>query len=287
MLIFWIKESLKLIGRAKSSFFLSLTSTSISVLLIAASVVILQLSNIFQNRLKETVNINVFLKDAVTNAQAKNIGKKISAEKYVRSARYIDKNKAAENFIRETGEDFRKILDYNPLPASFTVSIKSDYVQKDTLNVVISDLKKISGVEEVSFQQEFVYKILSYVNEAKKYVFVITGILFLISLYVVFSTVKLIINSKYEEMETMKLVGAKLSTIKMPIILNGVLIGFFASIIALGLFLVMIHYFDTLLGVQSVRQFKDHTYLAGILLLGPFLGFIVSLFSLRKINLKI
>jgi len=287
MLIFWIKESLKLIGRAKSSFFLSLTSTSISVLLIAASIVILQMSNIFQNRLKETVNINVFLKDAVTNAQAKNIGKKISAEKYVRSARYIDKNKAAENFIRETGEDFRKILDYNPLPASFTVSIKSDYVQKDTLDVVIADLKKISGVEEVSFQQEFVYKILSYVNGAKKYVFVITGILFLISLYVVFSTVKLIINSKYEEMETMKLVGAKLSTIKMPIILNGILIGFFASLIALGLFLVVIHYFDTLLGVQSVRQFKDHTYLAGIILLGPFLGFIVSLFSLRKINLKI
>jgi cell division transport system permease protein len=287
MLIFRIKESLKLIGRAKSSFFLSLTSTSISVLLIAASVVILQLSNIFQNSLKETVNINVFLKDTVTNAQAKNIGKKITAEKYVRSARYIDKNKAAENFIRETGEDFRKILDYNPLPASFTVSIKSDYVQKDTLNFVIADFKKISGVDEVSFQQEFVYKILSYVNEAKKYVFIITGILFLISLYVVFSTVKLIINSKYEEMETMKLVGAKLSTIKMPIILNGVLIGFFASIIALGLFLVMIHYFDSLLGVQSVRQFKNHIYLAGIILLGPFLGFVVSLFSLRKINLKI
>lgn len=287
MLIFWIKESLKLIGRAKSSFFLSLTSTSISVLLIAASVMLLQLSGIFQNRLKESVNINVFLKDTVTNSEANNIGKEITANKFVKNARYIDKDKAADNFIKETGEDFRKILDYNPLPASFTVSIKSDYVQQDTLKKVIADFAKINGVEEVSFQQEFVYKILSYINEAKKYVFIITGILFLISLYVVFSTVKLIITSKYEEMETMKLVGAKLSTIKMPIILNGILIGLFASLIALGLFLLMIHYFDTLLGVQSVRQFKNHFYLAGIILVGPFLGFIVSLFSLRKINLKI
>lgn len=287
MLTFWIKESFKLIGRAKSSFFLSLTSTSIAVLLIAASFVILQLSNIFQSRLKESVSINVFLKDTVSNAQAKDIGKKLTAEKYIRSARYIDKDKAAENFIKETGEDFRKILDYNPLPASFTVSVKSVYVQKDTLNRIIDGIKKIDGVDEVSFRQEFVYKILSYVNEGKKYVFIITAIIFLISLYVVFSTEKLIINSKYEEMETMKLVGAKLSTIKMPIIINGTFIGFMASLLALGLFLLMIHYFDTLLGVQSVRQFKNHIYLAGIMVLGPALGFIVSLFSLRKINLKI
>lgn len=287
MLIFWIKESFKLIGRAKSSFFLSLVSTSISVLLIAASLMILQLSETFQNKLKESVNINVFLKDAVSNNDAVLIGKEIDKLDYVNSATFISKKQAADSFIRQTGEDFTKLLDYNPLPASFTVSVKGRFVQKDSLNFIIKDLQEIKGVDEVSFQQELVYKLLSYLNEVKKYIFIITAILFLISLYIVYSTVKLITTSKYEELETMKLVGAKLSTIKMPIVLNGLLIGLFASIIACGLFLLFLHYFDSFFGIKRLIQFRNHFYLGGILLIGPFLGLFVSIFSLRKINLKI
>ena len=139
MIIFWIKESIKLIGRAKSSFFLSLISTSISVLLIAACVIIIQMSNTFQNNLKESIAINVFLKDNISNSESSRIGKELSGKQFVKSVSYIDKNKAAENFIKQTGEDFRKLLDYNPLPASFLVTLKGDFVQQDTLNKIISD----------------------------------------------------------------------------------------------------------------------------------------------------
>ena len=287
MFFFWIKESLKLIGRAKSSFFLSLISTSISVLLIAASVIVIQLSDAFQNKLKESLIINIFLKDSVDIPVAQQIGKEISAKEYVKSVKFINKNKAADNFIKETGEDFRKLLDYNPLPASFTVTIKGNFVQQDTLKRIVSAFSKIDGVEEVSFRQEFIYKMLYYLSEMKKYVFIITAVLFFISLYIVYSTVKLITTSKYEELETMKLVGAKLSTIKMPIILNGVLIGFFASVIALGAFAVFMHYFNSFFGIQKIIQLRNQYYFAGILLLGPVLGFFVSLISLRKITLKI
>ena len=287
MIIFWIKESLKLIGRAKSSFFLSLISTSISVLLIAACVIIIQLSNNFQSNLKESVNINVFLKDNIGNTETSKISKKLSGKKFVKSIEYIDKNKAAENFIKETGEDFRKLLDYNPLPASFLLTLKGDFVQQDTLKEIIADISKINGVDEVSFQQEFIYKMLQLLTEIKKYIFIITAVLFFISLYLVYSTVKLITTSKYEELETMKLVGAKLSTIKMPIILNGVLIGLFASIISLVAFLVFIHYFNNYFAIHRIFPFRLRYFLGGILLLGPVLGFFVSLISLRKITLKI
>ena len=287
MIIFWIKESIKLIGRAKSSFFLSLISTSISVLLIAACVIIIQLSDTFQNNLKESVNINVFLKDNITKSETSKVRKDLSDEKFVKSVEYIDKNEAAKNFIKETGEDFRKLLDYNPLPASFMVTIKSDFVHQDTLKKIIADLSKMKGVDEVSFQEEFIYQMLQYLTEIKKYIFIVTAVLFFISLYLVYSTVKLITTSKYEELETMKLVGAKLSTIKMPIVLNGVLIGFFASIISLGVFLVFIHYFSNYLRIHDIIHFRLRYFIGGMLLLGPLLGLFVSLISLRKITLKI
>ena len=287
MIFFWIKESLKLIGRAKSSFFLSLISTSISVLLIAACAIIIQASNTFQNNLKESVKINVFLKDNISKSETSKISKEISNKRFVKSVSYIDKNQAADNFIKETGEDFRKLLDYNPLPASFLVTIKGDFVQQDTLKKLISDFSKINGVDEVSFQQDFIYKLLQYLTEIKKYIFIITAILFFISLYLVYSTVKLITTSKYEELETMKLVGAKLSTIKMPIVLNGVLIGLFASIISLGIFLIFFNYFNNYFKLYEIIHFRLRYFLGGMLLLGPVLGFFVSLISLRKITLKI
>ena len=287
MIIFWIKEAFKLIGRAKSSFFLSLISTSISVLLIAACIMIIQASNTFQSNLKESVTINVFLKDNVSKSETSRINKKISDKRFVKSVSYIDKEQAAENFIKQTGEDFRKLLDYNPLPASFLVTIKGDFVQQDTLKKIISDFSKIDGVDEVTFQQDFIYKMLQYLTEIKKYIFIITAVLFFISLYLVYSTVKLITTSKYEELETMKLVGAKLSTIKMPIVLNGVLIGLFAGIISLGVVLIFLNYFNNYFRIHEILQFRLRYFLAGILLLGPVLGFFVSLISLRKITLKI
>jgi len=288
MIIFWIKEAFKLISRAKSSFILSLISTSISVLLITASLISIQLSNRFQNRLKQNVGINIFLKDSISNAEINRLKTELKSTSYINTLKYIDKKEAADIFVKETGEDFRKILDYNPLPASFLITLKEGYVDKDSLNNITSSLSNLKGVDDVVFQQEFVYKLLSFLNRIKKYIFIITAVLFLISLYIVYSTVKLITKSKYEEMETMKLVGAKLSTIKMPIVLNSIFIGIFAGIISFALFFLIFYYFGNLIDMHKIIDSKNNgAYLAVLFATGPVIGIVVSLFSLRKINLKI
>ena len=286
MITFWFKEAFKSIGRAKSSFILSLISTSISVLLIVSSIILVRLSNRFQTNLKEKLNINIFLKDSVSKNTIDNIGKILNSKEYINSVKFIDKNEAAENFIKDTGEDFRKILDYNPLPVSYSITLKEDYVKKESIDKIVSELTKISGVDEIVYQYKFANKVLSFIDSIKKYVFIITAVLFVISLYIVFSTVKLVISLKQEELETMKLVGAKLSTIKMPVIINGIFIGFLAGIIALGIFLFVLYYFGNLIAFKSYFD-SINIYLLIMLLIGPVLGFLVSTFALRRINLRI
>jgi len=287
MIFFWLKEAVKLIGRAKSSFFLSLISISISVFLIIASLISIQISNEFQQNLKRNVNINIFLKDSITVRETELLKFQLDTKNYVSSINYISKDEAARNFIKETGEDFRKLLDYNPLPASYQISLKDSYVEKDSLNNIIASLSQLKGVDDVVFQQDFVYGILSQIDKVKKYIFVVTAILFFIAVYIVYSTIKLIIKSKYEELETMKLVGAKLSTIKMPIILNGILIGLLAGIISLAVLYSMFSYFGNLLELKRIINIKGGLYIAAALLIGPVIGSVVSFLSLRKITLKI
>lgn len=285
-MLFIIKESFKLISRAKFSFVLSLISTCISVALIVASLLLIVLSDQFEMRLKKNISINVFLEDPISNQKIDNIRNEFEGKEFISSLIYIDKEEAARNFIRETGEDFRKILDYNPLPASFRIRLNEDYAHTDSISKIISTMSQINGVDEVVYQQRIINMILTQINNVKQYIFIITGALLLISVYIVYSTMQLIINSKYEELDTMKLVGAKISTIKMPIILNGIFIGLFAGLITLIIFIFLFSYMETYSGLNLIN-IANPFYVAVILCIGPFLSILVSVVSLRKVNLKI
>ena len=287
MAIFWFKEALKSIGRAKSSFILTLISLTLAVILIEASIGALQLSNIFQNKLKNNINVSVFIKDPFNTGDIKDYKSVLSENDFIQSVRFISKEQAALNFINETGEDFRDILDYNPLPASFVVKLNTDIVTKDSLDVVMSSLSEFNFVEEVIFRNDFVYRLLSYLDAGKSYLFIVTGLLIFIAIFLVYSTIKLITNSRMNELETMKLVGAKLSTIKMPLILNGLFTGLLASILSIAIFYFVSIQVSQYLLIEKFIAANKYYYLISLLSIGPTLCLIVTVYALRKLTLKI
>lgn len=287
MILFWIKEALKLIARSKFSFLLALISITLSVILITISVFIIRSSNHFEDELRGNIVISVFIKDNISNNEIEEIKTDLAQLKFLSSSEYINKDKAAEIFIKETGEDFRKILDYNPLPASFNLKLKSEYADRDSINKIIKNLSGYKWSDEVIFRQDFYQKILSYIDQAKIYVFALTGLIFLVSLYLVYSTVRLILNTKYSELETMKFVGAKLSTIKMPIILNSAITGLLAGLIALSaIWLLYFYVKEFVVTIDAIIPNKIE-FVVLLLALGPVIGILVTVLSLRKISLKI
>ncbi|MDP2363364.1 MAG: hypothetical protein Q8M94_06295, partial [Ignavibacteria bacterium] len=108
-----------------------------------------------------------------------------------------------------------------------------------------------------------------------------------VSLYLVYSTVRLILNSKYSELETMKFVGAKLSTIKMPIILNSAITGLLAGLISLSVIWSAYYYVRSYLSSIDQVIANKYEFIVLLLLLGPVIGIFVTILSLRKISLKI
>lgn len=287
MILFWIKEAFKLIARAKFSFLLALISITLSVMLITISAFIISSSNYFEKQLKSSIVISVFIKDNLSDENLENCKQELNQQKFLSSYEYVSKESAAEIFIKDTGEDFRKILDYNPLPASFNIKLKDEYTSRDSIRKIINQLSKFNWSSEVVFRQDFYHKILSYIDQARIYVFSITGLILIVSLYLVYSTVRLILNSKYSELETMKFVGAKLSTIKMPIILNSAIIGLFAGVIALVIVITSYHYIRKYFPSIDEIVGNKIEFIVLLLALGPIIGIIVTIISLRKISLKI
>jgi cell division transport system permease protein len=287
MILFYLSEAFRSIKSAKTSFLLTTVSLTISVLLILISIITINISNHYSTVLKSNIKINVFLNDSMKKDQREKLFSEIENKDYSNKVEFISKDEAAEKFIRETGEDFRNILDYNPLPASFVVSVSENHAFNDSINFIVQDLSGLNGVDEVVFKEGFIYRLLNFIDTFKIYLFVLTALFSLIALYLVYATIRLIINSRMIAFETMKLVGAKLSTIKIPVLLNGLIAGIIAGILA---FLISYFVYQYISIIDAFRNLliKDYVeYLVIIFFTGPLLVTLVSLLTLRKVSLKI
>lgn len=286
MILFWFREAFKIFGRAKSSFILSLITLSISILLIAASLYTVFLSQKFERKIKEQFIISIFIKDSVSTGRITELKSELEHKEFISNIIFISKEKAAEAFIKDTGEDFRKILEYNPIPASFSVKLKSDFVDADSIRVIKKQFNAFPEFDEILFEHELLEKLISTLKNFQKYIFILTAILVLISIYITYSTIKLVVTLKQDELETMKLVGATLATIKMPIVLNELLTGFLAALLSFGVIKILLFILKQY--TASLNNYLPATgFLLLILIVGPIISFFVSVFVLRKVTLKI
>ena len=287
MIFFHIREAFKSISRAKASFILTFISLGIAVVLIIASVAAVQLSNLLEKKLKDNINLNIFINENTNANEIQAFKEELENFKFIRSVNFISKEQAAETFINETGEDFREILSYNPLPASFVVTLNFDEVTSDSLHLVADQIASFEWVDEVVFKNSFVYKVFDYIDKSKLYLAIVTVLFFLIALYLVYTTIRLITNARMRELETMKLVGAKLSTIKIPIILNGVVAGLLSGILAFIIFWFLFTKVSSFSLIVDLIEQHGYLYILLLLVTGPVLSFLITVYALRKITLKI
>lgn len=287
MINFIIKESFASIKKAKASFLISLITMSISLLLIISSVLLIDFSEAVRDKLSRNIIINAFLNDSLSTEELTEIKATVEKSSDIFSVGYISKTEAERNFIKETGEDFRKILEYNPLPASLVITMNRNSISPQQIKRTAENIMNIQGIDEVIYGDKTAEKVFSIINESKKYIFTITLVLLLISVYIIYSTSNLIIKLRMEEMETMKLIGARIPAIKLPVILNAAFTGFMAGYISFLIFILFDNSFGQYISQQFSYKINYFLFLSVTILAGPILGIIISFLTLRKITLKI
>jgi cell division transport system permease protein len=228
----------------------------------------------------------VFIEDSLSNSEISRIKSEINNHKSVSNVELIDREKAREEFIKETGEDFLSVLDLNPLPVSFRVKFKSDLKDEASLLNSVDDLRNISKVTDVVYDYDLILKILEFLDSGKIIIYSAQAVFVIISIFLVFTSGKLDFKLKADEYETMKLVGAKLRVLKLPIIIKGFILGFIAGLISIAAYYIIYFTFQKAynqLNFDTIHYFVNII----ILILGVVFGLIGSFFSTRKINLKI
>lgn len=286
MILYLLKEAFSSLFKSKMATLLIIVTTAIAIIFVSLSAALLIFSKFINTKLQENISINLFVSDTVNIKQTAVIEALLKSNVYLKSYNYISKEQALTKMKTQVGEDFLSVLEANPLPASFVVKLNPDSVSHTNINFIVENFKKIPGIDEVVYDYDLTLKILDVVNSSKKIVYGLSLFLAVLSIYLVYSNNRLLLTSRITQYNTMKLVGAKLSTIKIPIFLNGILVGIISSLIVIGLYLIALR-FIAKINISHKFLFEEYYLYAFLLILGIILGFLGSWLSTLKVTLKI
>lgn len=286
MITFYFSEAFRIFRRSPFSTIVTISITTLAIILTTASVSMVFLSNDFSERILKRIEVTAYLSEGLSEQAISNIRNEFAGMSYISSVKFISKDDAAEEFIKETGEDFRKVLNENPLPNSFVMRFKHDMVNQKSFDRYLRDISSAKGIDDVVYDYNVIMRILRIFQSAKIFVYTLALILILLSVYLVYTNNKLQFENRKSLYATMKLVGAKLSTLKIPFYINGIIIGTLsaiASIIINYLILTMLTaIYNNLKFSQQLFNLHIFTFSIGI-----FLGLVGSYLSSLNLTLKV
>ncbi len=281
-----IKESFSGFKRVKISGIITIFTITISLLLFGVFLVLLQNINDVVRNIRDRIEIEAFLKERLTQNEKDAVYKKITGLSGVTDIKFISKEEASKIFNQEFGEDISKVLDFNPLPESFKISLSDDYKNTEKVKEITTQLRSISGIDDVIYRKTLL-ELLDRRAKLFSEISLAVGIFIaLISIFLISNTIRLIIYSKRKIIETMKLVGATERFIKMPFLIEGLFHGLLAGVIAAIILFILFNFILPFVGEDLLSKIVVKYYFyPGIVVLGCLLSLIGGSLS-TKIFIK-
>lgn len=206
-------------------------------------------------------------------------------------ARIVSPQQALDRLAKELGPQGRalEVLDHNPLPWTLEVTLPPLARDPERLPELRTSVLGLPFVSEVDYGQQ-AFERLSAITQALKFGSLLAfGLVFLTAVVVVSATLQLAIYARREDIEIQKLVGATDRFVRMPFLLEGLLQGLFAAMVAClalwGAGRFASTRIETLFSFLNVDQnsFRLTVRLVAELLgLGSVMGFLGSLVAVRR-----
>ena len=281
-LIFLLKESFRGILRTKVSSFIA--SLTITISLVSISVLLFVYNNIysFQNSIRNNYQIEIFFDD-INPEYAMNIfHSQLMYINGVKEGKFVDKKAAREKFYTYFNEDINLIFGANPLPASATLTLDSDFQNNDAIHHIVDSIEKIDGVESIYYKEELIAKLDTLINNSMILFIILSLIIFFTSIVIVSNTIHLTIYARKETIDTLELLGASKIFVRIPYLIEGILYGVLGAIFSI----MILSFINGLIPLLGAILHYDLIYFDNIVLInfvfGILMGYIGSYSSINK-----
>jgi cell division transport system permease protein len=189
----------------------------------------------------ESAEFAVYLRDDITKPQLEAVQSLIDSSGLSAARQYVSKEQAAERF----GKDFPDLgatagkLSRNPFPASVDVRLRPEVrTAEEAVDTLAKTLSAQPGVTDVRYDRRWLTRLNGVITFVRSIGLVIVALLALASALTVANVVRLAAHARRDEIEIMQLVGAPLTYVRGPLVLEGVMqggAGAIVAIVALGL----------------------------------------------------
>ena len=183
------------------------------------------------DEVEKTNETSVYILRDRSEEEVKQIGKKLEGIENVAAATFVSRQEAVEQFRSSLGDQlFDRIKERDPLNDAYRVSFKN----LDQYDETVEQIKAINGVQSVTDRREFARKLTKVSNLINIICLCVVGALIIISLFIIANTIRTTMYSRRFEISIMKSVGATNMFVRMPFLIEGMIIGLISAAISTG-----------------------------------------------------
>lgn len=261
----------------------SISSITITLLVVAISVILTYNVDNFANLVEKDVTIVAFLNTDIKAEDVKLIELKIKRIESVESYTLKSKQEITSEMM-ESSEVFKNIMqkwerEENPLQDTFLVKVRD--IKEITKTA--EEIKNMPGVSIVKYGEGMIEQLVSVFDVVREVSIFIVIALIVVTAFLISNTIKLAIFSRKREIEIMRLVGASNLNIKVPFIIEGLFLGILGSLIPIVAtmygYASLYEKFDGQLFSHFIQLVKPQPFIYLISLILLSIGVLVGMFG--------
>ena len=255
----------------------------VALFVIGATIFLDQLLATSLATIQSKVDINVYFVPDAPQAEIDALSTALSALPEVANVNYTSREEALEIYRTANQDDEIAMqaleeLDDNPLGATIAIQAKETSQYEGVANYLEEQRTQNAAnpiIDEVNFarNKDSIDTLTTIIAAVEQSSLVIMGILLLAAVLITFNTIRLAIYTSREEIAIMRLVGASNMFIRGPFMLQGIMYGFIAGVLALAAFYPMLVW----LGPRTEAFFELNLFDYYIVNFGTIFGLIVGI----------
>lgn len=259
-------------------------STAMVLILLGLVVLTGLVGRNLSSRVKENLVVTVMLAQDMTDTEAAQLQKKLRERPYMNQMKYVSKEDALKEGVKELGSDPSEFVGENPFLSSIELTLLADYANNDSLRWIEKELKAIPKVSEIAYQKDLVEAVNKNLAKISLVLLGLAVLLLIVSFSLINNTIRLGVYARRFSIHTMKLVGASWGFIRGPFVRKSVGLGVLAAVIACAVlagFVYALYRYEP--EILTVLTWKELAITGGaVLLFGVIITAICAHISVNK-----
>jgi cell division transport system permease protein len=268
MITLLFKRAIEDIFKNRFQNLITVMTISLSILIVSAFILFFINTTEFMNIWKKGIRVMAYLKPEVDLSEIAELKQQIQALDGVQSVQFVSKEEALSrlNAQMKRQASILQNLSYNPLPDAFEIRMQTPEMNRGKIESTAIHLETIHQIDEVEYGQAWLGRFTNIINLFRLVGYTLCSIFFVATVFIVANTIRLVIYSRSDEVEIMRLVGAADHFIKIPFYIQSVVQGALGAFLGLSALFIAFQLFNTSVQTEYFPGFFQMRFLPPIML---------------------